>query len=111
MDEVEVPMVNEEHRPLATRRHRHSSLLLFQAAQRIRVRTPKPRKGSGGLSEGMPVTAWISLSSEDSAPTTLSASSVPEMVPQAAPTPLSHAVANTPSSSWPKKLVKFREMA
>ncbi|MNP83998.1 hypothetical protein D3C76_1831130 [compost metagenome] len=63
------------------------------------------------MSDGMPVTAWMSLSSEDLAPTAMSASSVPEMVPQAAPTPLSQAVAKTPSSSWPKKLVKLREIA
>ncbi|MNV70263.1 hypothetical protein D3C71_1632170 [compost metagenome] len=71
----------------------HSSLLLFQAAIRIRVRTPNPRNGSGGLRDGMPVTDLMSWRCLESEPTAISASRVPEIVPQAAPTPLSQAVA------------------
>ncbi|MNE91152.1 hypothetical protein D3C80_1887300 [compost metagenome] len=93
MDKVQVAVVDQAHRASGARHAAHTSLLLLNAAQRIRVRTPMPRNGSGGLREGIPVTARMSFNRPESAPTAMSASSVPEMVPHAAPTPLSQAVA------------------
>ncbi|MNJ64958.1 hypothetical protein D3C77_609470 [compost metagenome] len=93
VSEVQCPVVDQKYRAVTACWASHTSLLLFHAARRMRVRTPRPRNGSGGLRDGIPVTLWISLSSCELPPTAISASSVPEMVPQAAPTPLSHAVA------------------
>lgn len=58
MTKRQITMVDQDDRAFPGEAlARHNSLLLFQAAQRIRVRTPIPRKGSGGFKEGIPVTA------------------------------------------------------
>ena len=64
----------------------YHSARLRQWYHHRRVRTPRPRNGSGGRRFG-PESAWTSRLRSDSEPRANSASSLPEMVPRGTPIP------------------------